>query len=165
MDFKWYALYTRSRAEKKVKDELVSRGVEVYLPLKREMRQWSDRKKMVEVPVINSYIFVFLDPAKRKDLFGVAGIVGFVGDLGRPAIISEREMENMRRAVESKAEFEIKQGIFSVGELVRITSGPMAGVEGQITDIKGNKKLYVAVAPIGFTLVLNMNDESFEKIS
>jgi transcription antitermination factor NusG len=164
MENKWYALYTRSRAEKKVKDDLISRGIEVYLPLKKELRKWSDRKKMVEVPLINSYIFVFIDPAKRKDVFAVNGIVGFVGDMGRPAVISEREMDNMKRAVESKADFEIKQGVFNVGQMVRIVSGPMSGVEGQIIDIKGNKKIYVSVAPIGFTLVVNLNDESFEVV-
>lgn len=140
------------------------RGYEVYLPLKRELRQWSDRKKMVEVPLINSYIFVRFVENERKAIYEVNGVVGFVNDMGKPAVISEREMENMRRAVDSKADFEVKQGVLHVGEAVRITSGPLAGVEGHISEIKGDRKLHITISEIGYTLIIDIRNDNYEKI-
>ncbi len=164
MEKKWYALYTKSRSEKKVRDLLLQQNYVVYLPLRKELRHWSDRKKWVEVPLINSYIFVLLNPARRLEVFNTNGLVAFVCDQGKPAVIPEKEIENMRAAVDSKLDFELQQGIFNVGETVRITSGTMAGVEGQIADIKGDKKFYVTIAQIGFTLVLDIKDTTFEKV-
>lgn len=164
MEKKWYALYTKSRCEKKIFDLLIQQGFVAYLPLRKELRQWSDRKKWVEVPLINSYIFVQLEPAKRMEVFNVNGIVAFVCDKGKPAIIPEKEIYNMRCAVESKLNFELQKGVFSVGETVRITSGALTGVEGQISEIRGDKKLYVTIAHIGFTLIVDMKDAGFEKV-
>lgn len=164
MEKNWYALYTKSRCEKKVFDLLEQQGFVVYLPLRRELRQWSDRKKWVEVPLINSYIFVQLECSRRMAVFNVHGIVAFVCDKGKPAIIPEKEINNMRSAVESKLNFELQKGIFNVGETVRITSGALTGVEGQISEIRGDKKLYVTISQIGFTLIVDMKDAGFEKV-
>lgn len=164
MEKKWYALYTKSRCEKKILDLLVQQQFVAYLPLRKELRQWSDRKKWVDVPLINSYIFIKLEPAKRKEVFAVHGVVAFVCDKGKPAIIPEKEIENMRCAVESKLNFELKKGVFNIGETVRITSGALTGVEGQISEIRGDKKLYVTIAHIGFTLIVDMKDAGFEKV-
>jgi Transcription antiterminator len=165
LEKKWYALYTKSRCEKKVRDQLLQQNFVVYLPLRNELRQWSDRKKMVEVPLISSYIFVELEPNRRIDVFNIPGLVAFVCDRGKPAVIPEKEIANMRLAVESKVDFELKKGVFNVGEMVRITSGPLTGVEGQIEQIRGGKKFYITIANVGFSLVLDLNDALFEKVT
>ena len=69
----WYALYTKPRSEKKVLDRLLEQEIEAYLPLQKKLRQWKDRKKWVEVPLINSYIFVKIE---HKDYFNVLDTVG-----------------------------------------------------------------------------------------
>ncbi len=154
----WYALYTKSRAEKKVYEDLKNQGIEVYLPLKREQRQWSDRKKWVEVPVISSYIFIKISPSQYRDVFNARGVVAYVSHKGKAVAIPEREIEAMRRTVENKLAFSVESDKLKKGETVTITSGPLKGIEGEVEEIQGTKKLYLRISHIGYMLVLNLDE-------
>jgi transcriptional antiterminator RfaH len=160
----WYAMYTHSRAEKKVLDSLVRLGVEAYLPIKRELRQWSDRKKWVETPIINSYIFVRIEASNMKLVYAVPGLVGYVNSKGKPAVIPEWEMEAMRRTVDGKMDYSIEQQTIRKGETIRMMSGPLQGIEGEITDIKGKTKLCIRVSHVGFMLVVDIENFLYEKV-
>ena len=92
----WYALYTASRAEKKVKERFEKEDITHYLPLHEVTRVWSDRKKKVVVPVINGYIFVCITPDEMRKVKQIPGVVQFVRDKGAPAIIPESQMRNMQ---------------------------------------------------------------------
>jgi transcription antitermination factor NusG len=155
---RWYALYTRSRAEKKVYEQLKSLGINTYLPLRRELRQWSDRKKWVEVPVISSYIFVNITPSQYRDVFNAHGVVAYVSHKGKAVPIPDHEIEAMRRTVENKLAFSVESDTLRKGEKVTITSGPLKGIEGEVEEIKGRKKLYLRISHIGYMLVLNLED-------
>jgi transcriptional antiterminator RfaH len=161
---RWFAMYTHSRAEKKVQESLVRLGVEVYLPIKRELRQWSDRKKWVETPIINSYIFVRIEESQMKLVYTVPGLVGYVNSKGKPAVIPDMEMEAMRRTVDGKLEYSIEQQTIRKGETIRMMSGPLQGVEGVITDIKGKTKLCITVSHVGFVLVVDIENFLYEKV-
>jgi transcriptional antiterminator RfaH len=154
----WYALYTKSRAEKKVHEDLKNQGIEVYLPLKREQRQWSDRKKWVEVPVISSYIFIKINPSQYRDVFNAPGVVAYVSHKGQAVAIPEREIEAMRRTVENKLSFSVESDKLKKGEKVTITNGPLKGIEGEVEEIQGTKKLYLRISHIGYMLVLNLDE-------
>lgn len=154
----WYALYTKSRAEKKVYEELKGLGIDTYLPLKREQRQWSDRKKWVEVPVISSYIFVKIYPQQYREVFNARGVVAYVSHKGQAVAIPDREIEAMRRTVENKLAFSVESDKIKKGEKVTITSGPLKGIEGEVEEIQGTKKLYLRISHIGFMLVLNLDE-------
>ena len=155
---RWYALYTRSRAEKKVYEQLKSLGINTYLPLRRELRQWSDRKKWVEVPVISSYIFVNITPSQYRDVFNAHGVVAYVSHKGKAVPIPDHEIEAMRRTVENKLAFSVESDTLRKGEKVTITSGPLKGIEGEVEEIQGRKKLYLRISHIGYMLVLNLED-------
>ncbi|MBN2743577.1 transcription antitermination factor NusG [Breznakibacter xylanolyticus] len=160
----WYALYTRSRAEKKVHDQFEQRGIHAYLPLRKELRQWSDRKKWVEVPAINSYIFVQLPPDGLKKAYDITGVVAFVNDKGKPAVIPAQQIAAMRATIENNLAFTIEQATLRKGERVHITSGPLTGYEGEITEIRGKSLFCIEISPIGFTLVIDTENATFEKI-
>src|ERR1035437_2288373 len=92
----WYAVYTKPRAEKKVFERLSAQGFEAYLPMQTRMREWSDRKKKVQTPLISSYVFV---NTKKENLFTTLQIQGtarILKYLGKPAIIREYEIKNLR---------------------------------------------------------------------
>ena len=161
----WYALYTNSRAEKKVLDLMTQAGIDAYLPLRRELRQWSDRKKWVEVPVINSYIFVNIDPENTKDVYKIPGVVAYVNHLGKPAIIPQHEIVAMQLTVENKLAFTVEQYTLRKGEVIRMTSGPLTGVEGEILQIKGRNKLYLKISHIGFMMSVDVSDWTFDKVA
>ncbi len=154
----WYALYTRSRAEKKVYEKFKAIGIEAYLPLKKEQRQWSDRKKWVEVPVISSYIFVHIPPGQYSQVFEVNGVVAYVSHKGQAVPIPDREIEAMRRTVENKLSFSVASDTLKKGEKVTISSGPLKNIEGEVVEIQGKKKLYLRISHIGYMLVLNLDE-------
>ncbi|MDK2842181.1 MAG: hypothetical protein PWQ17_1686 [Anaerophaga sp.] len=155
---RWYALYTRSRAEKKVYEQLKALGINTYLPLRKELRQWSDRKKWVEVPVISSYIFVNITPSQYRDVFNAQGVIAYVSHKGQAVPIPDHEIEAMRRTVENKLAFSVESDTLRKGEKVTITSGPLKGIEGEVEEIQGKKKLYLRISNIGYMLVLNLDD-------
>ena len=157
--YQWFALYTRPRAEKKVYDELLQRGLKVYLPLRKELRQWSDRKKWVEIPVINSYVFVNLQNEDYLRVFEASGVVSYVSYKGKAVIIPSHEIEVMKRTVESNLTFNMEISSIRIGQTITIASGPLKGITGEVVDVQGAKKLYIQISHIGYTLVVTLDDE------
>src|SRR5690606_40964625 len=97
----WYALYTKPRNEKKVADGLAKLGIEVYCPMVIQVRQWSDRKKKVELPLIPSYVFVRLEEKERERVFEVPGIVRYLYWLGKPAVITDVEIKTLQGSLKN----------------------------------------------------------------
>jgi transcription antitermination factor NusG len=161
---KWYALYTKSRAEKKANIELQQLGIETYLPLRKELRQWSDRKKWIESPVISSYIFVHIIQQEYRKVFDVRNIVAFVSYKGKAVSIPDREIEAMQRVVENKISFSVEKGDLKKGKNITFVSGPLIGITGEITDIQGQKKLFIRIKHAGFSLVVNLEKDTVYQI-
>lgn len=158
----WYALYTKSRAEKKVYEQLIAMGIETYLPLKRTLKQWSDRKKWVETPVISSYIFIKIPQTDYKRVFDVHGVVAYVSYKGKACIIPEGDIIAMKRTIENQMEFSVETGQIEKGQHITVTSGPLEGIQGEVMDIQGTKKIILRIHQIGYTLVVNLNNATFK---
>ncbi len=136
----WYAIYTRSRFEKKVKAELDLKKIETFLPLWKEVSQWSDRKKIVEVPVFKGYLFVHIDLIKEQTkIYGTKGIVKFVSFNGKIAKVNEKELNWVRLILSETVRPITDVKKFVAGDKVRINSGPLRDVEGIVS--KTSKKL------------------------
>ncbi|GAF04950.1 UpxY family transcription antiterminator [Saccharicrinis fermentans] len=159
----WYALYTKSRAEKKVAEGLEKLGVINYLPLKKELKQWSDRKKWVEVPAISSYIFIKITADQYRSVFAVNGVVAYVSHKGNALAIPEHEIIAMQRTIENKINFNVVAGDIKKGEEITVTSGPLCGIKGIVQTVQGTKKLYLNISNIGYTLVVDLQEASVEK--
>ena len=158
--YQWYALYTKARAEKKVYEELRLKGLEAYLPLRKELRQWSDRKKWVEMPIINSYIFVHLPMADYRRVFESKGVVSYVSHKGKAVVIPSHEIEAMRRAVASNLSFSVETSTIHKGQTVTIASGPLKGITGEVVEVQGARKFFMRISHIGYSLVVNLDDET-----
>ncbi|TLX73231.1 UpxY family transcription antiterminator [Labilibacter sediminis] len=159
----WHAIYTKSRAEKKVAEALSKKGIHNYLPIKRELRQWSDRKKWVEVPAISSYVFIKITPEQYKWVFDVVGVVAYVTHKGAAVVIPENEIVAMQKTIENKIAFSVEAGNIKKGEEITVTSGPLKGIKGVVNTIQGTKKLYLNISNIGYTLVVDLNEATIEK--
>jgi transcription antitermination factor NusG len=149
----WNVLYTTPRAEKKVYDRLIEMGVETYLPLYKTIRQWSDRKKKVEVPLFNSYIFVRSPEKQRFEILSVYGVVRYLYYLGKPAIIRQKEIDGIRRFLNQSEGYKIS---VEVGDKVQIASGVMEGVFGEVVRI-GKDKLVLQIEQLGMNLVAEVD--------
>jgi transcriptional antiterminator RfaH len=159
-DNQWFALYTKSRAEKKVDDQLKKMGIKTYLPLKKELRQWSDRKKWVESPIISSYIFVNIVTADYKRVFEANGVVAYVSHKGKAVPIPNNEIDAMRRTVENKLSFSVETNSIKKGQMVTVTSGPLQGITGEVMEVQGEKKLHLRISHIGYMLVVNLDKDT-----
>jgi len=148
----WYALYTESRQEKKVTARLAQLGIEVYCPLIIQERQWSDRKKKVEVPLLPSYVFVRLQSHQRELVFQVSGIVRYLYWLGQPAVIKDSEIEMLQKWLNDKVEsFEIV-GI-EPGSIFEIPAGPFIGQKGIVEKVAKNQ-ITLILEQLGVKVIL-----------
>ncbi len=154
-DRRWFALYTRSRLEKKLEMRLRTKGIEVYVPLYKVQRQWSDRKKIVEEPLFRNYIFVRGTPSEYRFAVSEDGVVRGVTTNGQPAVIRDQEILTIKQFVESGVNLEIlEEKIYEpqVGEYVEVTTGPLKGCVGEVMIVKGNKRLAVRLEVVGTTV-------------
>ncbi|HNP33332.1 MAG TPA: UpxY family transcription antiterminator [Flavobacterium sp.] len=149
----WYALYTEPRQEKKVTARLQRLNIEVYCPLIIQVRQWSDRKKKVEVPLLPSYVFVKMENHNRELVFQVSGVVRYLYWLGQPAIVKDSEIEQMQKWLQNKiTSFEIV-GI-EPGTLYEIPSGPFIGQKGIVEKVDKNQ-ITLVLEQLGVKIILH----------
>jgi transcriptional antiterminator RfaH len=160
----WYAIYTRSRGEKKVAEVLKNDGFEVYLPTVKTLREWSDRKKMVEVPLISSYVFIKVSEKEYYNVLNASGAVRYVTFEGKAAPIRESQMLAMRMAVEGNAPIELISKRLKPGQPVKIIAGPMKGAEGEYLETKHKHNFIINLNHIGFSLKIEINANDVVKI-
>ncbi|MBE0676097.1 MAG: UpxY family transcription antiterminator [Bacteroidales bacterium] len=145
---RWYAVYTRSRAERQVLKNLSERGIEAWLPLYKTLRQWSDRKKMVEKPLINSYVFVKVYEKDFYTVRGTDGVCTVVKCQGKPVPIPQCQIDNLRLIINSDAEVEVSGEKFEKGDAVVVTMGTLKGLTGELISDGDRKKILVRIDTI-----------------
>ena len=134
----WFAIYTRPKNEKKVTEQLIKLGIDAYCPMVTQIKQWSDRKKKVESPLISSYVFVNLAEKERNTVFEVHGIVRYLYWLGKPAIIQDHEIALLKESLKGILTSVEVEGI-QPGDSLTITKGPFQGKEGIVSQVEKNK--------------------------
>lgn len=155
----WFAVYTKPRNEKKVYQRLTEKGVEAFLPLQKKLKQWSDRKKLVEEPLFNSYIFVRVCPRNYYEVLNTPGIVRYVTFGGRAAAIPERQIEQVKQLLVQDIELETVAGEFEVGTMVEVRFGGLKGVTGEIVEHSGKKKVLIRIDHISHSLLVSLPAE------
>lgn len=155
-DKQWYALYTKSRAEKQLNEQLIKAGFEAYLPLQRVLKQWSDRKKWVEVPLFRSYIFVHISGAEYYDVLNVPGAVRFITFEGKAVPIPPQQIEAIRQFVDTKQELPDVDLNLEPGSAIDIIAGPMKGISGELIEIMGKKKVKIEINGLGRSVYLEL---------
>ncbi len=145
-EYKWYVMYTTSRAEKKVAERLREKGWEVYLPLIEELRQWSDRKKKVERALFNGYVFVKTNRNKLWECLQVPGAVKFVHFSGHHATVRDEEITLIQRVLATGVGVETDGSEIDPGEQVKVLGGPLQDLVGECIE-KGNKDYFLIRVP------------------
>ncbi len=165
LDYHWYAVYTRSRGEKVAAKLLHDQGIEVYLPLQRKLRQWSDRKKWVEVPYINSYLFVYTSEKEYYDILNTQGIIRYITFEGKAAAIPDWQIEAMKKLIDSDASVTFSAHRFRKGQKVQIEKGTLMGYEGEvIRDTDGKKKVIIRIGQLGVSMLIHLDISDIKKI-
>ena len=148
----WFVIYTKSRNEKKVAELLQKNGVEVFCPLVKLKKNWSDRTKIVETPLFNSYVFVNLSEKDRNVVFNVPGVIRYLFWLKKPAIVKDSEIESLKAVLNDTMDsFSIEN--YQIGDTVKISEGVFKGLDGVI-EKQSNNKLHVILENVGIKITL-----------
>jgi transcription antitermination factor NusG len=164
-NYRWYAIHTRARHEKVVEQRLRGQGVSTFLPIMREVHSWSDRRKVVELPLFSSYLFVqsTLTAEERAQVFRVDGILGFVGTRGEASPIPDAEIESVRTLLAKNISW-ISYPFLTAGQRVRIRGGALDGVEGIFQSRDGDRKLVITVEAIQRSLAVSIEGYGVEPV-
>lgn len=161
----WYAIQTRSRHEKMVAQQLQNQGIITFLPLSSEMREWSDRQKLVELPLFPGYAFVRLvyGPEERLRVLRIEGVVSFVGTSGRGIAIPETQIDHIRTLLASKVPFE-SHPFLKTGQRVRIRGGSLDGTEGILVRQDTDRMLVMSVDLIQRSVSIRLHGYEVEPV-
>ena len=160
----WFAVYTNARAEKRVHDRLTDADIESYLPLQKTLRQWSDRKKMVERPLISSYVFVKITPKEYMTVRKIEGVVKFIMIEGRPVPIPEPQIDNLRILCGSDAEVEISNQVYETGDQVEVIIGSLIGLRGELIRVGRRHKVVIRIIQPGMNLTVDIKTNAIRKL-
>ena len=164
--YNWFALYTRSRYEKSLHEEMVMRGVESYLPLKVEKKQWSDRVKVIEEPLLRGYLFVKVSNREYFDVLNSTGAVRYVAFEGKAASIPEKQIQDLKQFVTNYNDtLNVTRDRVSKGDLVKIRNGLLKGVHGEVVEIRGKKRIVLRFKSLGYCIHtdISMDEVEFQK--
>lgn len=164
MKTQWYALYTRPKFEKKVEQRLQEAGFESWLPLQTVIRQWSDRKKKIEVPLFNGYIFVRTHSKQLYHAVQTDGVATVVTFNGVPAPIREEQIEMIRKILVGPDAFDVIDRKFTRGEPVKIVEGPLKGNTGKWLDWRGSKRVCLEVEQLNHVFLVEVPAPYIEKV-
>ena len=135
---KWFVLYTRPQYEIKVAEALQGLGIRAYCPVYTQLKQYSDRKKKVEKPLLKSYVLVKIADRDREQVFAIPGVVRYVFWLGKPAVVREEEIELMKNNLggiyDSICVEQLQKGV-----AYTIPEGPFKGQQGKVVTLLKNR--------------------------
>ena len=161
----WYVVKTRSRAEAKVAERIDSKGLQVYLPLQRTIRQWSDRKKKVDVPLISNTLFVYTNEKSLSLLYDVPGFHSILHFLGKPALVRQNEINNLKLLLQENVEFEKQEcQEFKKGEKIEVIRGPLQGIIATSINEGRTHKLIVEIESMEQRFIVHVPKSCIRKI-
>ena len=164
MDKQWIVVRSKPRSEKVAHNELVKKNIEAYLPLLKERRKWSDRKKWVEFPLFSSYLFARIDIKDSIFVLQTQGVNTIVKFGKQIAIVQNSVIEAIRLAMEGGYELEPVE-YFVEGNIVEVVAGPMKGVKGIVAKLKGQNRLIIKIDAIQQALSIQIESKFIRKLN
>ena len=162
----WYAIQTRARHEKKVATQLQSKGATTFLPLLSQVHHWSDRRKMVHLPLFACYTFMraVFSPEMCLMVLRTGGVVRLVGVQGKPLPVPDKQIEDIQTLLAQKVPCKLYP-FLRAGQRVRIRGGCLDGIEGLLVDVKGDRSLVISVDSILQGVALRIEGYDVEILS
>jgi len=161
----WHAIYTKSRAEKRLYQELCSKNIECYLPLKKELRQWSDRSKWVEEPLLRSYLFVKVSEREYYDVMNSNYAVRYVTFGGKAVPIPEDQIQALQLFLaDENRKVDLSHENLEKGELVEVVGGPLKGIQGEIMQIRGKNRIVIRFDSLGTCVYTDISMDKIKQV-
>jgi transcription antitermination factor NusG len=145
----WHVVYTRSRAEKKVQVELSFKNIENFLPMQKKLRQWKDRKKWVEMPLMSGYCFVHITRKEYDLVLQTSNVVCYIRFEGKAAVIPDSQIDALKQMLKQyDFEVNVSNENFAPGKKVEVIEGPMIGLQGELVEARGKNKFIIRFTQI-----------------
>ena len=165
LERKWLVFYTKSRWEKKVENYLLKYGFEPFLPVQKVVRQWSDRKKKLEVPLFNSYIFVRDHESRIPEILLIPGISWNIRHNGRPAVLRDNELDLIRNFISTGLFLETTgTEDLELGDKVEVIDGPLRGAVGVLSGEYNQQKFTVIMDSIDQAIKIDIDKSVLKRI-
>ena len=162
----WHVVYTRSRTEKKVCDELTINNIECFLPLQKKLRQWKDRKKWVEMPLMSGYCFVHVSRKEYDKVLQTNNVVCYITFEGKAAAIPDKQIDFLKQMLkQNDFDVSVSQDNFELGRKVEIIEGPMIGLRGELVEARGKNKFILRLNEINSAFIIEIPAEHISYIS
>lgn len=160
----WFAVQTRYRFEKKVAEQLSRKGMDVFLPLRKELRDWSDRRKLLLVPLFPGHAFVHSGKSvlARLLILQTAGVMGFVSLGGTAATVPQKQIDDLQRLLREDIPFSTRP-FLAAGRSVRVRGGRLDGVEGLLAE-QEKGRLVISIHAIQRSLAIEIQGYGLEMI-
>jgi transcription antitermination factor NusG len=161
---KWFAVYTRNKHEKVVDTQLSKLGIETFLPIREQLSQWKDRKKIIETPLFPGYLFTCID--LKQDYLKVLstkGVVTLLGINGIPQSIPDDEVQSLKYVMKSNYKYDPYASL-QKGVKVIVVRGPLEGTVGDIVKKSGKFKLKVSVELIKSSIIMDIDASDVEVV-
>ncbi|MBZ9627098.1 UpxY family transcription antiterminator [Psychroflexus sp. CAK57W] len=156
----WFVLYTKPRAEKKLTEQLIQDGIEAYCPTQVEIKQWSDRKKKVETPVLPSMILVNIPDQERHQVFNRTHALRYLYWLGKPATVTSEEVESLRSITED-SQFESQElQSLKPGEKLDMTAMGFEQIQGTVKYVNA-KECWIVLENVGYVVKFKKSQLEF----
>jgi transcription antitermination factor NusG len=164
--YHWHAVYLNYRSEFKVEQELKSRRIECFLPVKITKRIWSDRIKIIKEPLFNSYIFIKISNLEYWDVLMVKGVLKYITFENKPATIPDNKITMLKTFLENVNEnVSVSSERFEIGNKVKIIHGPLKNTEGEVTEYMGKRFAIIRFQYLGFTVKVDLGQNEVELIA
>ena len=155
--YEWYAIYTKTNGEKNIYKHLSNENIESYLPLSKKLRQWSDRKRWIEVPFFRNYLFVKVSHKEFFHVLKIPGVVNYISFGGQPQKIPAYQIAGIKKLIDQQErEVIVSREYIEKGQNAEILSGPLKGMRGEVVKIYGNYRIVIRIEALGCSIYANL---------
>jgi len=162
---KWFAIYTNYKREKLVVKNLSDRGIKAYLPLQQIVRQYQRKRKVVELPLFNCYVFVNIDLSEYTKVFQTEHVLSFIKFNKSIISIPDREIDLLKRLLGEDIPVTIQDQSFEEGEIVEIATSSLSGIKGRLIGKRGKREMIVELEQIGYNLRISVPPEVLIRVA
>lgn len=165
-NYQWYAIYTRANAEKKLFDNLQEKNIECYLPMRKVLKFWSDRKKWMDEPLFRCYIFVKVSYKEFFTALNTPGVVCYISFGGKAQSIPEGQINNIKTFLaQCDHEITVSYERIQKGVTVEVLQGSLKGIIGEVINVCGQSRLLIRIDSMNCSLYANISKDEVKILS
>jgi transcriptional antiterminator RfaH len=156
-DYRWYAIYTRLNHEKAVESNLLEKNIEVFLPKRKTLHKWSDRKKWVEEPLFRPYVFVRVSNKEYYEVLQTTSVCNYICFEGKAASIPDNQIDLIRKVIDENLTYDIVNQNLEINQKVEVIAGPLTGLKAEVINKKNKNHIVIVLKELNCSLLVDID--------